>query len=92
MSNEENAESEKCIYTKFREVDKNCLCDNTCQYHIDSKENHNCCLEVANQGEHTLKQVAKTIGYTACAVMHIENRALKKLSKKMKQLDIDTNE
>lgn len=74
--------NEECIYTSFRKIES-CVCDNTCEYNIKCSECHNCALEFANRGEHTLEEIAKVMDYTTTGIMIIENNALSKLQKKL---------
>jgi hypothetical protein len=71
-----------CIYTSFRKIN-DCVCDNTCEYSINCDDCHNCALEFANQGEHTLEEIAKVMDYTTTGIMIIQNNGLEKLKKKL---------
>lgn len=37
----------ECIYTIYRKVEKGCVCDDKCEYRINSEKHHNCSLEFA---------------------------------------------
>ena len=79
----EDKKEDTCIYTKFRKIEKGCMCDETCDYYINHKNSHNCALEFANKGEHTLKEIAKVMDYTSTGIMVIQNNALKKIFRKI---------
>jgi hypothetical protein len=88
---------------RFPSVDEcsregNAACRNThCRYHLEHrgygehrlKPTRDCALDVANEGEHTLDEVAAVLGVSAEHVRQVEARALRKLRRSMRDASGD---
>ena len=69
------------------------VCRNThCRYHLEHRSygehrlrpTRDCALDVANEGERTLDEVAAVLGVSAEHVRQVEARALRKLRRSMR--------
>ena len=66
------------------------LCSAWCRYRLDAAEVP-CALEVADDGPHTLQQVARRLGVTREWIRQIEAKALDRFSKRATLMGIDVS-
>jgi len=71
--------------TCFSEHKKACVpCDNTkCKYWMEHKQNQNCTMIAASNGEMTLQEIGDIFNITRMRVCQIEKSVIKKVFQKM---------
>jgi|TARA_R110000824_G_C14924477_1_gene648053 hypothetical protein len=76
----------KCL---DKQIEKAAACKRQdCNYWINFPEDLNCTIHCANRnGALTLKEVAKRLGLSHVRIKQIQDKALKKINKKMQKED-----
>jgi hypothetical protein len=63
----------------------------SCRYHLGTKTPESCCLDVADRGEHDLKEVGELMRLTYQRIQQIEAGALYRLADRAKHLRREIN-
>jgi hypothetical protein len=75
--------ADECIFTVYRKLNGPCVCDEACEYRIKCERCHNCALDFASEGKHTLEEVAEVMEYTPAYIMVLQAKALNKIKKRL---------